>query len=336
MASGLLLNEKGDKQMKAKIFMIAIAILVIGASGLIFFQVDEREYVVITQFGEPIKAIKEAGLNWKWPDPIQSVNRYNNRLMTYEMGETEYLTEDKKNVMVDAYVVWNIDDPIKFMKTVKNKIGAETRLADILSSEIGISLGKYDLSSLISTIPENIRFGRMMEEVKGKISQKAADYGTGIADVKITMLNFPERNKLSVFKRMRAERERIAKGYRSEGTEKALKIRADADKQKQIILSKAYEKAQKIKGEAEARAIKIYAQAYEEDIKFYELIRTLESYEKFIDGKTTVVLSADSELLKFINTSNPEPFKFLKPKKPIKTSDTESIKTSKIEVDKEG
>jgi membrane protease subunit HflC len=290
--------------------MIAIAISVIAASGLVFYQVDEREYVVITQFGDPIKAIKEAGLNWKWPDPIQSVNRYNNRLMTYEMGEIEYLTEDKKNVMVDAYVVWKIDDPIKFMKTVKNRLGAETRLADILSSEIGISLGKYDLSSLIATDPKKIKFGQMMQEVKGIISKKAVDYGTAIADVKITMLNFPERNKLSVFKRMRAERERIAKGYRSEGTEKALKIRADADKQKQIILSKAYEKAQKIKGEGEARAIKIYADAYEKDFKFYELIRTLESYEKFIDGKTTVVLSADSELLKFINTSNPELLKF--------------------------
>lgn len=296
--------------MKTKLIMIMITILVIAASGLVFYQVDEREYVVITQFGEPIKAIKEAGLNWKWPDPIQSVNRYNNRLMTYEMGEIEYLTEDKKNVMVDAYVVWKIDDPIKFMKTVKNRIGAETRLADILSSEIGISLGKYDLSSLIATDSKKIKFGQMMQEVKGIMSQKATDYGTAIADVKITMLNFPERNKLSVFKRMRAERERIAKGYRSEGTEKALKIRADADKQKQIILSKAYEKAQKIKGEGEARAIKIYADAYEKDIKFYELIRTLESYEKFIDGKTTVVLSADSELLKFINTSNPELLKF--------------------------
>ena len=314
--------------MKAKIFMTAIAILVIGASGLVFFQVDEREYVVVTQFGDPIKAIKEAGLNLKWPDPIQSVNRYNNRLMTYEMGEIEFLTEDKKNVMVDAYVVWQIDDPIKFMKTVKNRLGAETRLADILSSEIGISLGKYDLSSLISTDLEKIKFDQMMAEAEQKIYQKAKDYGTNIADVKVTMLNFPERNKLSVFKRMRAERERIAKGYRSEGTEKALKIRADADKQKQIILSKAYETAQKIKGEGEAQAIKIYAQAYEKDIKFYELIRTLESYEKFIDGKTTVVLSADSELLKFLNTSNPDILKFSK--RPA------SIKISEIEMDKEG
>ena len=312
--------------MRAKILTIVIAVLVVAASGLIFYQVDEREFVVITQFGDPIKAIKQAGLNWKWPDPIQSVNRYNKRLMTYEMGETEYLTEDKKNVMVDAYVVWKIDDPIKYMKTVKNRIGAETRLADILSSEIGISLGKFDLSSLISTEPEKIKFGQMMQEAKSKISQKAVYYGAAIADVKVTLLNFPERNKLSVFRRMRAERERIAKGYRSEGTEKALKIRADADKQRQIILSKAYESSQKIKGEGEARAIKIYAEAYQKDFKFYELIRTLESYEKFIDEKTTVVLSADSELLKFINTSNPE---LLKLRKESESAGSPGTKTNK-------
>jgi len=296
--------------MKRKILMILVALLVILASGLIFFQVDEREYVVITQFGDPIRAIKKAGLNLKWPDPIQSVHRYNNRLMTYEMGETEYLTADKKNVMVDCYVVWKTDDPIKYMRTVKNRIGAETRLADIMSSEIGIGLGKYDLSSLISTELERIKFGQMILEVREEISQKAKDYGIEVADVKITLLNFPERNKLSVFRRMKAERDRIAKGYRSEGTEKALKIRADADKQKQIILSEAYERAQRIKGEGEAIAIKTYAEAYEKDIKFYELVRTLEAYEKFIDGKTTVVLTADSELLKFINTSRPDLLRF--------------------------
>jgi membrane protease subunit HflC len=283
---------------------------VILASGLIFYQVDEREYVVITQFGDPIKAIKRAGLNIKWPDPIQSVNRYDNRLRTYELGETEYLTEDKKNVMVDSYVVWKVDDPVKYMRTVKNRLGAETRLADILSSEIGIGIGKYDLSSLISTDPGKIQFDRMMQEVKDEIATKAESYGLELADVKVTLLNFPERNKLSVFRRMKAERERIAKGYRSEGTEKALRIRADADKQKQIILSEAYEQAQKVKGDGEAIAIRTYAEAYEKDIDFYELIRTLESYEKFIDGKTTVVLSADSELLKFINTSRPDLLKF--------------------------
>jgi membrane protease subunit HflC len=296
--------------MKRKLLMIVIGLLVIVASGLIFFQVDEREYVVITQFGDPIRAIKKAGLSLKWPDPIQSVHRYNSRLMTYEMGESEYLTEDKKNVMVDSYVVWKIDDPIMYMRTVKNRLGAETRLSDILSSEIGIGVGNYDLSSLISTNPEEIQFGPMMEEVKEVVSQKAEDYGIEISDVKVTLLNFPERNKLSVFRRMKAERERIAKGYRSEGTEKALKIRADADKQKEIILSEAYEKAQRIKGDGEATAIRVYAEAYQKDIKFYELIRTLESYEKFIDGKTTVVLTADSELLRYINTSDPDLLRF--------------------------
>jgi membrane protease subunit HflC len=296
--------------MKRKALMIVIALLVVVASGLIFFQVDEREYAVITQFGDPVKAIKKAGLNLKWPDPIQTVHRYDNRLMTYETGETEYLTTDKKNVMVDSYVVWTIDDPVKYMRTVKNRVGAETRLADIMSSEIGIGIGKYDLSSLISTNPEHIKFGQMMVGVEQEVSQKAKDYGIKIANVKVTLLNFPDRNKLSVFRRMKSERERIAKGYRSEGTEKALKIRADADKQKQIILSEAYEKAQKIKGEGEATAIKTYAESYEQDIEFYELIRSLEAYEKFIDGKTTVVLTADSELLKFINTSRPDLVKF--------------------------
>ena len=312
--------------MKKKILMIVIALSVIVASGLIFYQVDEREYVVITQFGEPVKAIKKAGLNWKWPDPIQSVNRYNNRLMTYEMGETEYLTKDKKNVMIDSYVVWKTEDPVKYMRTVKNRMGAETRLADILSSEIGIGAGKYDLSSLISTESEKIKFSRMLGDVKDEIFQKAKDYGILIADVQVTLLNFPERNKLSVFRRMKAERERIAKGYRSEGTEKGTKIRADADKQRQIILSEAYEKAQKIKGEGEAIAIKTYADAYEKDVGFYELIRTLESYEKFIDGKTTVVLSADSELLKFINTSNPELLKSPRKRNPIAS---QGVKTDK-------
>ncbi len=296
--------------MKGKILMTVIALLVVAASGLIFYQVDEREYVVITQFGDPIKAVEEAGLNWKWPDPIQSVNRYDNRLKTYELGETEYLTEDKKNVMVDSYVVWKIDKPIQYMRTVKNRIGAETRLADILSSEVGIGIGKFDLSSLISIELEQVKFEQMIVGVKDEIYRKAQDYGIEVADVKVTLLNFPERNKLSVFRRMRAERERTAKGYRSEGTEKALKIRADADKQKQILLSEAYKTAQEIRGEGEAIAIKTYAEAYEKDIKFYELIRTLESYEKFIDGNTTVVLSADSELLKFINSSDPERLKF--------------------------
>jgi membrane protease subunit HflC len=226
------------------------------------------------------------------------------------LGETEYLTEDKKNVMLDSYVVWKIDEPIKYMRTVKNRMGAETRLADILSSEIGIGVGKFDLSSLISIEPERIRFEKMITGVKEEIARKAKDYGIEVTDVKVTLLNFPERNKLSVFRRMKAERERIAKGYRSEGTEKALKIRADADKKKRIILSEAYKTGQKIKGEGEAKAIKTYAEAYEKDIKFYELVRTLESYEKFIDGKTTVVLSADSELLKFINTSKPDVLKF--------------------------
>lgn len=314
--------------MRKGILIVVLVFVVVAASGLVFFQVDEREYVVITRFGDPVRAIKEAGLKLKWPDPIESVNRYDSRLMTYEVGELELLTKARtevmvdRNVMVGSYVVWRIEDPIRFMKTVKDKRGAEVRLQDIVSSEVGVAVGRYDLASLISVEKGAMKLDQTMEEVKQASYDKAEEYGIGVEDVRATVLNFPERNKLSVFRRMRAERDRIAKGYRSEGTEQGLKIRAEADKEKQIILSEAYERAQKIKGEGEAEAIRVYADAYERDVKFYELVRTLASYEKFLDDKTTVVLSTDSELLKFINSANPESLRL--PKGRVEKASTSS------------
>ncbi|MFQ6002705.1 MAG: protease modulator HflC, partial [Candidatus Zixiibacteriota bacterium] len=322
-------NRKECDQLKRKILIGVLILAVIIGSGLVFYQVDEREYVVITRFGNPIKAVLTAGLKLKWPDPIESVNRYDNRLMTYDMGEIEFLTKDKKNVMIDAYMVWRIKDPIQYMKTIKDKFGAEARLADILSSEVGVGVGRYDLSSLISVEKEAMKLDKMMAEVKEQCDAKAAPYGIEVEDVRMSLLNFPERNKLSVFRRMRAERERIAKAYRSEGTEKSLQIRAEADKQEKIILSEAYEKAQKIKGDGEAQAIKIYANAYERDLKFYELVRTLEAYEKFLDDETTVVLTADSDLLKFINSANPDLLKLSK----LKRQAASSTKPGKKEVE---
>ena len=128
-------------------------------------------------------------------------------------------------------------------------------------------------------------------------------YGMAVTDVRVKVLNFPEKNKLSVFQRMRAERERIARKYRSEGTEEASKIRAQADKEKKVILSQAYEEAQKLKGDGDALAIKIYADAFQKDPEFYKFLRSLEAYEKFIDEKTTVILPTDADILKYFASS---------------------------------
>lgn len=215
-----------------KIILTCSVIIVFIAVNLIFFQVDQTEYVVVTQFGRPVRAITKPGLNWKLPDPIQSIQRYDNRLMVYLPSRAEFLTRDKKNIVAEAYPTWKITDPVQFMKTVKDVSGARARLTDIVSSELGVAFGQYDLSYLVTAEKGKMRLPEMMEKVTRMSNKKVKEYGMAVTDVRVKVLNFPEKNKLSVFQRMRAERERIARKYRSEGTEEASKIRAQADKEK--------------------------------------------------------------------------------------------------------
>jgi membrane protease subunit HflC len=291
---------------KKKLIAMGVGVLIIFfVVNLVFFQVDQTEYVVVTQLGKPVKAIKSPGLYLKMPDPIQSVQRFDNRAMVYLPSQSEFLTKDKKNIVTEYYPVWSISDPIVFMKTVRNTIGARDRLTDILSSELGVALGQYNLSDLITTQEQAIKLPEMMGRITSITNKKVNSYGMEVADVRIKVLNYPEKNKLSVFQRMRAERERIARKYRSEGAEEAAKIRAEADKEKQIIISLAREKAEIIKGEGDAEAIRIYANAFQKGPEFYKFTRSLEAYEKFIGDKTTTILPSDAEILKYFKTSAP-------------------------------
>lgn len=286
--------------------VIAITIFVFIVINMIFFRVDEKEVAIVTQFGRPIKTITEPGLNTKLPYPVQEVIRFDSRLLVFDPPPAEFLTSDKKNILVDSFMCWRIVDPEKFLVTVNDKKGAESRLSDILFSEFGAALGSYPFSSLVSTNPDEIIIDRIREKI-AKISNKktTSEYGVEIVDVELKRLNFPEQNKESVFKRMRAERARIAKKYRSEGEEEAMKIKARADMEKTRILSEARREASKTKGEADAEAIKIYAAAFKKNPDFYRFTRTLESYEKFLNDKTTVILPEDSDLLKYLNRPHP-------------------------------
>jgi membrane protease subunit HflC len=286
------------------VFFVLAAVIAI-AGSMVFFVVDETDYVVVTRFGDPLRAYTEPGLKVKWPEPIEMLHRYDNRLLIYETGELEFLPKDKKNVILDSYVVWRIDEPVKFLKTVKDEMGAEDKLRDIVLSELGIATGNYDLASLVSTDRNTMQLDAMIENITEATDQKVREYGMKAEDVRIKVLNFPQQNKEKVFRRMRAERERIARTYRSEGNAKAEEIRALADEEKEKIISAAYEQAEKIKGEGDAEAIRVYADAYSKDPKFYQLVRTLEAYEKMIDKDTTIIMPADADLLKFINSANP-------------------------------
>lgn len=288
------------------LIFIVLAGVVAVAGSMVFFVVDETEYVVVTRFGDPLRSYTEPGLRLKWPEPIETLTRYDNRLLIYEVGEVEFLPKDKKNIIIDSYVVWRVDDPVKFLKTVKDEMSAEDKLRDIVLSELGIATGTYELASLVSTDPGVMQLEEMIEKITKQTENKVKEYGMKAEDVRIKVINFPQQNKEKVFRRMRAERARIARTYRSEGNAIAEEIRAEADEEKEKIISAAYEQAEKIKGEGDAEAIRIYAGAYSKDPQFYQLVRTLQAYEKLIDKDTTIIMPADAELLKYINSATPK------------------------------
>lgn len=279
----------------------SLAALGFVAATLVFFAVDTTEYIIVTQFGNPVRAITAPGLYAKLPDPVQSVIRINNRLRLYTLPQAEFLTQDKKNVVSESYATWRVSDPLLFLKSVRDAPGAEARLADILASELGVALGTYDLSSLVTVDDSAMRLPEMMGKVRANVDRRTAQYGFTVTDVRLKLITYPEANQASVFQRMRAERERIARQLRSEGAEAAAKIRAEAETQAATIRAEAGREAEAIRGQADAEAIRIYAAAFGKDETFYRFLRTLQSYDAFIDQGTTLILPANSELLQFLS-----------------------------------
>jgi len=288
-------------------FLIIILVVIVGLSFLVFYRVDEREHVIITQFGHPVKTIGNPGLYYKWPDPVQTVNRFEKRLMLYRTRLIEYLTQDKKNIIVQCFVCWRIDNPLEFFQAVGNNINAAKKIDDIICAQLGSVLGNYEISSIISTKKDAVKIKEIEKTITKNSNKKTIDsYGIEIKEIGICRLALPQDNVESVYKRMKSERESIANKYRAEGREKADIIRSEANKIQSDILSEAYKDAEIIKGEGDAAATKIYAEAFEKDPAFYKFMRTLESYKRIIDDKTTVVLSSKSDLFKYLNKKTNE------------------------------
>ncbi|MGA3072976.1 MAG: protease modulator HflC [Bryobacteraceae bacterium] len=275
------------------------AVALVLLAWLTFFSVRETEFALITQFGRPVRTVTDAGLHVKWF--FQSSTYFDRRLRVYDPRPSEFLTRDKKNLVIESYVAWRIRDPKHFVETVGDPVSAEMRLHDIVWSGLSAVLGTHDLDSIVAPSAAGVQAESFLDQLTAATGSSAlSQYGIEIVDVRIKRLNLPEQNKQSVYARMRAERERIARQYRAEGEEQALRIRADADRQRDEILSAAYKEAEKTRGEGDAAATRTYSQAYSRNPKFYKLVRTLESYKKILDDKTTAILSSDSELLKVL------------------------------------
>jgi len=281
--------------MKKGTLLIVLIVAILILANLSLFIVDETRQAIVLQFGKPIRAIKEPGLNFKIPF-IQNVVFFEDRLLVYDAAPTEIITKDKKTLIVDNYARWKIVDPLKFLQTVRDLNGAQARLDDIVYSELRVDLGLFNMSEIVSEIRESI-----MERVTKISNEKANTYGIEIVDVRIKRIDLPPENEKYIFDRMKAERERIAKQYRAEGQEESAKIIAETEREKTVILAEAYKTAETLKGEGDAEAVRIYAESFNQDPEFYKFYRTLEAYRKTFKDKTTVLLSTDSEFLKYLS-----------------------------------
>ena len=277
--------------------IIAIVLLLVIVVGLAWsvFTIDETEQAIITQLGKYVRTVTEPGLNFKVPF-LQSVHKFESRVLEYDADAAKIITSDKKHLVIDNYARWRIVDPLKLYQTVRNEFGGQARLDDIVFSEIREELARHTLTEVVSVNREAI-----MEKVHKQCDSKAREYGIEVIDVRIKRADLPAEVAHSVYARMMAERGRIAKKYRSEGEEEAVKIRATTDKEKTILLAESYRHAEKLKGEGDAEAIKIYAEAFEKDPEFFAFVKTLETYKKSLGQDTTIVLPSDSEFFQYVS-----------------------------------
>jgi modulator of FtsH protease HflC len=273
--------------------------LVVAVWNFATFTVPQWMQAVVLQLGEPVRTIREPGLYLKIPF-IQTVIYFDKRLLDYDASPKELLTRDKQQLVVDNYTRYRIVDPLRFYQAVRDEVGAQSRLDDIVYSNLRENFGRQTLGQIVSR-----RGGELMDDITKSSDQRARDYGIEILDVRIKRADLPEKNEQNVFSRMRAERERLAKKFRAEGEEAASKIRSESDKEATVISAEAQRESQVRRGQGDAEAIRIYAEAYGRDPDFFELVRTLEAYRESLAEGTTLVLSPDGAFFRYLKELGP-------------------------------
>lgn len=265
--------------------------------GLSIFTVDQRQYAIVFQLGEVKEVITEPGLNFKFP-LIQNVRYFDRRILTMDSNEPErFITSEKKNVLVDSFVKWRIVDPkLYYISVGGDEARARTRLAQTVNAGLREEFGKRTVHDVVSGERD-----RIMEEMRVKADQDARKIGVQIIDVRLKRVDLPTEVSESVYRRMEAERKRVANELRSQGSAEAEKIRADADKQREVIIAEAYRDAQKIKGDGDAKAAAIYAQAFGQNPEFYAFYRSLEAYRHSFRNKgDLIVVEPNSDFFKYL------------------------------------
>jgi membrane protease subunit HflC len=278
----------------------AILLTALILASMTLFTVDQRQFAIKFQLGEVREVITEPGLHFKMP-LIQNVRYFDSRVLTFATVEPErFITSEKKNVLVDLFVKWRIVDVKQFYISVAgDEARAETRLSQTVNAGLREEFGRRTVHDVVSG-----ERTRIMDEMRDKADQDARKIGVQILDVRLKRVDLPTEVSESVYRRMEAERKRVANELRSQGAAEAEKIRADADKQREIIVAEAYRDAQKTMGEGDAKAAAIYAQAFSQNPEFYAFYRSIDAYKKTFRSKSDVlVLDPDSDFFRYLKNA---------------------------------
>ena len=277
---------------------IAFIALVYVLSSSIFI-VDQRKFAVVFSFGQIVRVIEKPGLQVKYPSPFESVRFFDRRILTIDTPEAErFITAEKKNLLVDSYVKWRIVDPRKFFISFKgDERLAQDRLTQLVRSALNEEFTKRTVRELISDQREQV-----MQGIRKKVADDASDIGVEIVDVRLKRVDLLAEISDSVYRRMEAERKRVANELRSTGAAESDKIRANAERQRDTILAEAYRDAQKIKGAGDAKATALYAEAFGRDPQFAQFYQSLEAYRNsFKDKKDVMVVEPNGDFFKFLH-----------------------------------
>jgi membrane protease subunit HflC len=274
--------------------LIGLLVGLIVASFCIF-TVDEREKALVLRLGKIKAADYEPGLHFKLPF-IESVQKFDGRVVALDAAPERYLTAEKKNVIVDSFVKWRVQDVAKYYTSMGgNETNANLRISQLIKDNLRSQFGKRTIQEVVSG-----ERAQIMNILQTNAEDRAADFGIEVLDVRIKRIDLPPEVSSSVYRRMEAERARVAKDLRSRGAEAAEKIRADADRQRTVLLAEAYGEAERTRGEGDARAAEIYARAYEKDSEFYSFYRSLLAYRQSFDtGGNMMLLEPNTDFFKY-------------------------------------
>lgn len=309
------------KKQTVNIVIVGVGIVILIVLLSSFYIVSETTQVIITQFGEPIgDAVTKPGLHMKIPF-IQVAHKFEKRWLEWDGDANEIPTKDKKYIWVDTYARWRVSNPLVFFQRVRDERGAHTRIDDIIDGVTRDTIANFDLieivrstnrefelteeAAILEVISTKIETGRdkIAQMILEKSSLITPEIGIELRDVRIKRVNYVRAVQEEVFYRMIAERQRIAAKYRSEGDGESAKVRGEKERELKKIQSEAYRKTQEIKGKADAEATRIYAKAYNLDPEFYQFMKTLETYIASMDKETWLILTTDTEFLRYLKSS---------------------------------